>query len=506
MKKTLLYIVSASLMLALGACHHDHHDDEEHEHEHHGHGITLALTAYNSDYEIFADATPLSAGHQSELITHVTRLADFKPLKSGSLTAELSVGGKSVTATADAPEEAGIFHLHLTPPTAGTGTLTFTLHTADSTATLVVNDVTVYSSEDKALHEADELIDEHPNAITFTKEQSWQVDFATGCAQWRPIGQSIPTTAQVQPTQGNQMRVVAKSNGVFHYHSANFLAGQQVRNGETIGSVLTDGLVDDNLSVRLSEAHTNYETAKANYERAKGLVDSKIVSQKEFSELKAAYENAKSIYENLQKNVSGNGSTVTAPMSGYVTEILVANGDYVTVGQPIAVVSDTRSLVLQASVAQRYAAWLPSVTDAAIENPITHEISTLAEMNGRILSYGKSLGTGSHLLPVTLEISNMSGFTPGGFVNVWLNTQGSEPTVVIPKSALLEEQGNYFVFKQFTPEKFEKQPVSIGASDGKYVEVTSGLDAHERIVTRGAVLVKLAKASGALDPHAGHVH
>ena len=83
MKKTLLYIVSASLMLALGACHHDHHDDEEHEHEHHGHGITLALTAYNSDYEIFADATPLSAGHQSELITHVTRLADFKPLKSG---------------------------------------------------------------------------------------------------------------------------------------------------------------------------------------------------------------------------------------------------------------------------------------------------------------------------------------------------------------------------------------------------------------------------------------
>ena len=100
----------------------------------------------------------------------------------------------------------------------------------------------------------------------------------------------------------------------------------------------------------------------------------------------------------------------------------------------------------------------------------------------------------------------MSGFTPGGFVKVWLNTQGNEPTVVIPKSALLEEQGNYFVFKQFTPEKFEKQPVSIGASDGKYVEVTSGLDAGERIVVRGAVLVKLAKASGALDPHAGHVH
>ena len=78
--------------------------------------------------------------------------------------------------------------------------------------------------------------------------------------------------------------------------------------------------------------------------------------------------------------------------------------------------------------------------------------------------------------------------------------------MVIPKTALLEEQGNFIVFKQIDDDEYEKQPVTIGVTDGKYVEVLSGLTADQRIVTRGAVFVKLAKASSALDPHAGHVH
>lgn len=343
-------------------------------------------------------------------------------------------------------------------------------------------------------------------AITFTDEQASQVDFATGLPEMRPFGQSIPTTAQVQPTQGSQMNIVATTNGIFRYQSANFLEGQSVSNGQVIGTVASDGLVDDNLTVRLNEARNNYENAKESYERAQGLVESKIVSQKEFAELRTAYENAKLTYENLQKNVSGNGSKVTAPMGGYITEILVSNGAYVTVGQTIAVVSDTRSLVLQANVAQRYAHLLPTVNGANIENPVTHAVTTMEEMNGRILSYGKSVCAGSHMLPVTLEISNHSGFTPGGFVKIWLTTQSTTPVMVIPKTALLEEQGNFFVFKKIDSEKYEKQPVTIGATDGKYVEVLSGLTADQRIVTRGAVMVKLAKASSALDPHAGHVH
>ena len=66
--------------------------------------------------------------------------------------------------------------------------------------------------------------------------------------------------------------------------------------------------------------------------------------------------------------------------------------------------------------------------------------------------------------------------------------------------------GNYFVFVQLTPEFFEKREVKIGKTDGIRTEILSGIQSGERIVAKGAVLVKLSQATGTLDAHSGHVH
>jgi multidrug efflux pump subunit AcrA (membrane-fusion protein) len=66
--------------------------------------------------------------------------------------------------------------------------------------------------------------------------------------------------------------------------------------------------------------------------------------------------------------------------------------------------------------------------------------------------------------------------------------------------------GNYFIFVQLTPESFEKRLVTLGATDGYRTEVLSGVEPGERVVTKGASMVRLAQNGAALDPHAGHVH
>ena len=66
--------------------------------------------------------------------------------------------------------------------------------------------------------------------------------------------------------------------------------------------------------------------------------------------------------------------------------------------------------------------------------------------------------------------------------------------------------GNFFVFVQLTPESFEKRLVTLGSTDGCYTEILSGVKAGERVVTRGASMVRLAQGTASLDPHAGHVH
>ena len=344
------------------------------------------------------------------------------------------------------------------------------------------------------------------SAITFTHEQAAQVDFAIDTPQFRTIGQVVKTMARVQPAQGDEVTVVAKSSGVMTFVSSQICEGSPVTKGASVAKISSDGLVGDNFSVMLSEAKNNYETAKQNYERAKSLVDSKIVSQAEFLELKTAYENARVVYENLQRNVNGGSASVTSPIGGYIQQIFVPNGSYVSVGQPVMSVSQNRSIVLKAEVPQRYASQLPAITSVNVENPVSREVVALSELGGRVLSYGRSVSDGSFMLPVTLEMKNVGGFTPGTFVKVWLSAQTGTPALTVPKTALLEEQGNYYVFVQISPEQFEKKEVKIGASDGAFVEILSGITAKQHIVTRGAVYVKLAKASGALDPHAGHVH
>ena len=500
------YILCACLVLALAACGHDHHDADEHEHHHHDEAV-LQLTAYGQSFEIYAEATPFFVGDEEcELLTHVTRLEDFKPLTSGSITATLTVDGTSVSVSAAKPEKPGIFHLHMKPNKVGKGTLTYIVTSSQIKDTLIINDVMVYDDEHKALHEAEEHKIASSTAVTFTKEQSWQVDFATACPQLRPFGQAVQTVAQVQPAVGDVMTVVAKANGIFKYTANNLVEGREIGQGTSIGQIASDGLADDNLAVRVAEAKNNYETAKQNYDRAKTLVDSKIVSQQEFLEIQNLYENAKLVYENLQRNFNGGNASVSAPMGGYITQIFVQNGGYVTVGQPIMVISKNRNIVLKAEIPQRYATILPAIADANVENPATGQVQSLSELHGRVLSYSKVASADNFMMPVTLEINNVSGYTPGAFVKLWLTAQSDGQALVIPKTSLIEEQGNYYVFVQLTPELFEKKLVKIGATDGKFVEIISGLTESQRIVTRGAVLVKLAKASGALDPHAGHVH
>jgi len=110
------------------------------------------------------------------------------------------------------------------------------------------------------------------------------------------------------------------------------------------------------------------------------------------------------------------------------------------------------------------------------------------------------------MIPVILQIDNKGSFVPGGFVELYLKFISNTVALTVPNTALLEEQEQFFVMVQVTPELFEKRVVQLGATDGIKTEVLGGLDQSERIVSKGAMLVKLAQAAAALDPHSGHVH
>jgi hypothetical protein len=144
--------------------------------------------------------------------------------------------------------------------------------------------------------------------------------------------------------------------------------------------------------------------------------------------------------------------------------------------------------------------------DANIRTLQDNQLYSLKKLNGKVLSYGRTTNDDNYLIPVSLQIDNTGNFVSGGFVEIYLKTLTNAQANTVPNEALLEEQGIFFVYVQITPELFEKREVKIGATDGAKTEILNGLTANERIVSRGAILVKLAQATGTLDAHSGHVH
>ena len=478
--------------------HNDEHQDEHSEEK-------VQYTAYTANLELFAKADPFIVGEKAQVESFVTLLPDFKALDSCSVTVALTVNGKEIAQTSNQPERKGVYHIEITPNSAGQGTLTYTITNTSGIFVVVVPNVEVYANDEA--HEAAEHHDvSKTNTTVFSKEQSWKIDFATAHPRVVPFGQSIKTTALVQSAQGNELVISANTNGIVLFNSGTLLEGNDVTAGQALFSVSGGAMADNNITVKYAEAKSNYEKATADYERAKTLAQDNIVSAKDLLSAKNQYENAKAVYNNLNRNVTTSGQSVTSPQTGFITQVFVKNGAYVEAGQPVAVVSQNKSLVLSANVSSKYAAILPNIKTANIKTINDNRTYSLEQLHGKVISFGKAANSDNYLIPIALQVENNGSFVAGSYVEVYLITFSNTQALVVPTTSLIEEQGNFFVWVQVTPELFEKREVFIGGTDGMNTEIIKGITASERIVTRGAMLIKLAQATGSLDAHSGHVH
>ena len=351
-------------------------------------------------------------------------------------------------------------------------------------------------------HEAEEAhAHEGSNEIVLTPDKAKAAGVIVSEVQPGTFHQVIKTSGQVLAAQGDERVAVAPVSGVVNLRGR-VIEGMRVGKGEALLTLSSNQMAEGD---PVEKARVAYETAKKEYERMESLLPDRIVSEKDFARAKEAYENARISYEAVAKNQTAGGQVVTAPIGGYVKSLLVKEGDYVSVGQPVASITQNQRLFLRADVSEKYYKDLANIGSAHFRTPYDDTTYALSELNGRLLSYGKASGTDGYYIPVTFEFDNRGGIVPGSFVEIYLLSQPMENVLTLPESALTEEQGSFFVYRQLDEECYEKQLVTVGASDGERVQILSGIHAGDRIVTEGAYQVKLASASNAIPAHT-HEH
>ena len=342
---------------------------------------------------------------------------------------------------------------------------------------------------------------EHGDEIFFSKEQSEAVGLVVQSIKPELFHEVIRTSGQIQAAQGDEATVVATTNGIVSFPGQSVIEGSAVTRGGTIVTVSAKNLYEGD---PVAKAKIAYETALKELKRSEGLIKDKIISAKEFEQTRMRYENARTVYEAQAANVTVAGVKVTSPISGYVKSRLVGEGEYVSVGQPVAVIAQNKRLQLRADVSENYFNALRKITNANFVVSYNNEVYKLSDLNGRLLSFGKASDKTSFYIPVIFEFDNRGDIIPGSYVEVFLLATPENDVLSIPTSALTEEQGVYFVYIQVGEEEFLKREIVVGASNGEKVRVLSGLKPGDKIVIKGAYQVKLA-ANSSVVPE-GHSH
>ena len=340
--------------------------------------------------------------------------------------------------------------------------------------------------------------DNHSNEIVFSHDKAKAAGVVTERIMPGNFSEVIATSGRILPSAGDESTVAATRSGIIKM-SRPWAVGMQVSAGASLFAISASKLPDGDPAAK---AKVEYAKAKAEFERAEALYKEHLLTATEYQNAKAAMENARIVAQASGAD-NASGGVITAPRSGYVTECLVKDGEFVEVGTPLMTISTNRRLRLQADLPQREYSKLSSIRSANFRLSQSDDVISLKDLNGRVVSHGRSTDASGAFIPVIFEFDNAAGIPSGVFTEVYLIGAPREGVISVPKSALVEDQGVFYIFVREDEDCYTRHSVVTGRSDGKNVEIISGLNGGENVVVKGAIHVKLASASKAIP---GHTH
>lgn len=338
--------------------------------------------------------------------------------------------------------------------------------------------------------------------IVFTPGQAEAAGVRVETVVAAPFADVAKVAGYVEASAGGETVVAAPSAGLVTIGPSACVEGQPVGLGTTVARISADGLPGGD---PVEQARVAYETARQAYERGGRLVAGRIISQGQYETLRAQYESARLAYEAQAAAHGADGVAVKSPVAGHVSQVLVRQGEYVTVGQPLLVVASNRRMQLRADLPLHLFQRLGTVRSARFLTPYDGRTYDIDSLGGRLVACGRSTG-GSPYLPVVFDFPGREGLVPGTPVEVWL-LGGERPDVLsVPRGALTEEQGLYYIYVRTAPDAYRKQEVVPAGDDGFRVAIARGLEGGEQVVVEGAMAVRLASLSGALPQGHDHQH
>jgi RND family efflux transporter MFP subunit len=278
--------------------------------------------------------------------------------------------------------------------------------------------------------------------------------------------------------------------------------GTEVKRGEQMFKISSAKMLDGD---PVDKAKIGYEQAENRYNRAVSLFADKLISADSFDEITAEYKKSKAGYDAFVGKYNAEGTSVNAAETGFVKQILVNEGDYVEIGQTIAVLTQSKKITIRCDVPEKYYHLLPTISGLNFKTLYNNTLYRSDEMGGKLLSYSRSTSDNSFHIPVYFEFNNTGNIIAGSYIEAYLISKPVGNVMQVPLTAIVEEQGLRYVYVQLDEDCFKKCKIETADDNGSEVHVLSGIRTGDKVVTKGAVSIKLAANATSIPAHS-HSH
>jgi membrane fusion protein, heavy metal efflux system len=462
-----------------------------------------AITLWTDSTELFMEHPALIVGKPDKFAVHLTDLTDFAPLRSGKITLrfEPKSGGEPLVVTQEAPRSPGIYGPSPEFTRPGVYDLTIAVESPQARDVIRVPDLRVYPNAQEAPKEEGG----EDAGIAFLKEQQWKTPgFATSFATTGEVTEAFSASGQVVPAGGRMARLSAPMAGMVEASgvAGSPAPGQRVTKGQVL-AVLTPALGEGGSAY--AEARAELREAEDEHARAARLYADEAVPQRRVHEAEirlAAAREALAAFGGVDAARDDGRIVIRAPLTGVVATRSLAPGSRVEAGAELFAVVDPSVVWLDVRVPASEAARVSSTGQATFRVPGSDEVWK----SRRTVSLGAVIDSVSRTVPVIYEVPNPEGTLKVGMsAQVAVGTGRQVEGVVIPTTAVLDEDGRPIAYVQPEGERFEKRELTLGGASGERTLVLSGIRDGERVVTGAAYQVRLASLSTSVPAH-GHEH
>lgn len=336
--------------------------------------------------------------------------------------------------------------------------------------------------------------------IVLTDEQARTAGITIAKATAATIGNVVQLPGEVRFNEDRTAHIVPRVPGVAEIVQANL--GQAVRKAQVLAVISSPELAE--LRSAALAAQKRLGLAKVTYEREKKLWQDKISAEQDYLQAQQAYREAEITAQSTVSKLSALGTgtasdslnrySLRAPFDGIVVEKHITQGESVKEDANVFLLSDLSTVWVDIVVTAKDLEAVKVGTQVTVKSAASDLTAT-----GKVSYVGALLGEQTRTANARVVLSNpQNAWRPGLFVNVNLLRGTRNALVAVVADAVQTIEGKSVVYIK-TAQGFQARNVTVGASDGKLVEIVSGLKPGDEYVKAGSFVLKAEQGKGSAE-------